>query len=335
MKSKIIVILIVGFTIAAGVSSYYGRANLAEELNAKTVYAPDEVAVTSIKVGAEPITLNPEDDTQIKVGDLTFVTGWVLSSDSESFGGWSGLLVKNSSLLAINDQGNWLQADLNLNDSSVMTNSKVSLFDPTVGDADKKDFDAESVVALADGYLVGFEQDHRIMKLSKLGAVAERYDTGVDLSGLSHNSGIEAMTILNDGSLLMFAESGRDTKGRTPAWLVAPDSSRSVDFFPPENYEATDAATLPNGDVLLLMRYYSVLTGASAQIRLITSAEVESGVIRGKQIAELKQPLNVDNMEGLDLQILDDGTVRLFIISDDNFSRRQRTLFMVFDWPQS
>ncbi|MEX0298704.1 MAG: esterase-like activity of phytase family protein, partial [Kordiimonas sp.] len=168
----------------------------------------------------------------------------------------------------------------------------------------------------------------------KLGAVAEHYDTGVDLSGLSHNSGIEAMTVLQDGGLLMFAESGRDTKGRTPAWVASSNGGRSVEFFPPENYEATDAATLPNGDVLLLMRYYSVLTGASAQIRHISKDEIASGVIRGKQIAELKRPLNVDNMEGLDVQILEDGTVRLFVISDDNFSSRQRTLFMVFDWPQ-
>ncbi len=330
MKSKIVVLLIVGFAIAAGVSSYYGRANLAKELNAKMVYVP--VTADSIGITTMPILLNPSDPKQTTVGELRYVEGWELTSENEDFGGWSGLVKKNTGLLAISDKGNWLETTQDVSPANTTIDGNVSLFDPSVIEADKSDYDAESLVALPDGYLVGFEQEHRLLKVSKLGATAELYDTGVDLSGLSSNSGIEAMTLLPNGDLLMFAESGRSTSGQTPAWLVSGDNHYSIEFYPPENYEATDAAALPGGDVLLLMRYYSLLTGASAQVRHITAAEIKSGVIRGRQIAEIKEPLNVDNMEGLDVQFLPDGTVRLFLISDDNFSSRQRTLFMVFDW---
>lgn len=334
MKSKIVVLLIVGFAVAAGVSSYYGRANLAKELNAKMVHVPVTVGSNSIEINATPITLNPDNPRQTVLGELSYVEGWALTSESEDFGGWSGLVKRSSGFLAINDKGNWLEVMQDVGAEGKLVAGSISLFDPSVGEADKSDYDAESLVALSDGYLVGFEQEHRLMEVSSVGDMATPYDTGVDLSGLSSNSGIEAMALLPNGNLVMFAESGRDVKGRTPAWLVSDGSYKSLEFSPPENYEATDAASLPNGDVVLLMRYYSLLTGASAQVRHITAAEIESGVIRGRQIAEIRAPLNVDNMEGLDVQLLPDGTVRLFIISDDNFSSRQRTLFMVFDWAQ-
>lgn len=337
MKSKITVLIIIGIAVVAGISSYVGRANLAKALNEKaekanSVYVPATKEPVPLDIEAEALVLNPDDTAQNMVGELSFVKGWSLTSDHDDFGGWSGLLVKEGALVAINDQGNWLKADFNLTGMQPVASARVLPFDPTAFEASKVDYDAESLVALPDGYLVGFEQQHRLMKLPAIGEPATHYETGVDLSGLSNNSGIEAMTKLPDGRLLMFAESGRDTQGRTPAWLVSPDGNKSLDFRPPENYEATDAATLPNGDVLLLMRYYSVINGASAQIRHITAAEIDSGIILGRQIAEIKKPMNVDNMEGLDVELLSDGTLRLFLISDDNFSLRQRTLFMVFDW---
>jgi len=41
--------------------------------------------------------------------------------------------------------------------------------------------------------------------------------------------------------------------------------------------------------------------------------------------------LTIDNFEGIAARRLSDGRVRLYVISDDNFSGRQRTLLMVFD----
>ena len=41
--------------------------------------------------------------------------------------------------------------------------------------------------------------------------------------------------------------------------------------------------------------------------------------------------LTIDNYEGLAAHKLPDGRVRLYVISDNNFSKSQRTLFMVFD----
>jgi hypothetical protein len=39
----------------------------------------------------------------------------------------------------------------------------------------------------------------------------------------------------------------------------------------------------------------------------------------------------VDNFEALDVAA-HDGGYRLTLLSDDNYNRRQRTIFAVFDW---
>jgi hypothetical protein len=43
--------------------------------------------------------------------------------------------------------------------------------------------------------------------------------------------------------------------------------------------------------------------------------------------------LTIDNFEGLAAKKLADGTVRLFVVSDDNYSSAQRTLLMIYDLP--
>ena len=53
-----------------------------------------------------------------------------------------------------------------------------------------------------------------------------------------------------------------------------------------------------------------------------------------RKLAELNIFLTIDNFEGIAAKELPDGKVRLYIISDDNFSASQRTLLMIFDAPR-
>ena len=52
---------------------------------------------------------------------------------------------------------------------------------------------------------------------------------------------------------------------------------------------------------------------------------------RPELLAEIAAPLAVDNFEGVAAVRAPDGGVRLYIVSDDNFSPRQRTLLLAFD----
>ena len=54
----------------------------------------------------------------------------------------------------------------------------------------------------------------------------------------------------------------------------------------------------------------------------------------GATLDELKlaAPLAVDNLEGVAALPQPDGSIRFYLISDDNFSRLQRPLLLAFDW---
>ena len=81
------------------------------------------------------------------------------------------------------------------------------------------------------------------------------------------------------------------------------------------------------------MRYYSAIDGSAAKLLRIAAADIKAGaVLKGTEIAHFSPPLIVDNMEALDVRVLADGTLRLFMMSDDNFNPFQRNLFLVFDW---
>lgn len=56
-------------------------------------------------------------------------------------------------------------------------------------------------------------------------------------------------------------------------------------------------------------------------------------VTDSRRLAEMNIVLTIDNFEGMAAKQLPDGTVRLFVISDDNFSSSQRTLLMIYDLP--
>ena len=46
----------------------------------------------------------------------------------------------------------------------------------------------------------------------------------------------------------------------------------------------------------------------------------------------ITRPATVDNFEGISALPRADGSVRFYLISDDNFSPAQRTLLLAFDW---
>jgi hypothetical protein len=50
-----------------------------------------------------------------------------------------------------------------------------------------------------------------------------------------------------------------------------------------------------------------------------------------RELQKLDEFTTVDNFEGIAAKEMPDGRVRLYLISDDNFSANQRTLLMVFD----
>jgi len=286
-----------------------------------------------IDIRATPI---PLDDRQTsRVGALIYRAGYVLTADApESWGGWSDMLVVGDQLTVISDRGIFLTATLDLNNpKKLLGNARYTRSFNEYG-AGKIGLDAESIISHRHGYLVGFEQYHRVA-LVKTPGHAPKYlpaFAAIDFSVLPDNGGLEAMARTAMGDIILFAERGTDTRGFNPAWIVRPDNSHSrISYQPPQGHAPTAAATLPNGDMLVLNRAFSPLDGTSIKLSLIKAADVGTAEMMGHTIAHLTADMNIDNFEALAVLPHADGTSTLLMLSDDNFNRLQRTILLAFD----
>ena len=74
----------------------------------------------------------------------------------------------------------------------------------------------------------------------------------------------------------------------------------------------------------------ALLEGFSARLGLAAAPALEAGsVLAGEEVASLRRPLTVDNMEGVSVTV-EHGRTIVWLVSDDNFFPLQRTLLMKF-----
>jgi hypothetical protein len=97
------------------------------------------------------------------------------------------------------------------------------------------------------------------------------------------------------------------------------------------DYDVTDLAFLPSGEMLLLERRFSYFRGVAVRLRRISADAIAPGaVVDGPVIFEADAGYNIDNMEGLCIHRDAAGATIVTMISDDNFSRLQRTIVLEF-----
>ena len=90
-------------------------------------------------------------------------------------------------------------------------------------------------------------------------------------------------------------------------------------------------ALLPNGDLLLLERRFSMLAGVGMQMRLIEKDDIVPGaLVDGPVLIHVGQRYSIDNMEGLAVREDSNGDLLIYAISDNNFNMLQRTLLLMF-----
>ena len=97
-----------------------------------------------------------------------------------------------------------------------------------------------------------------------------------DFSMMRSNAGIESLAHLADGRLLAIEEGpDGEADGISHAWLIGPDGeSGRLGYRRANNFRPTDAASLPNGDVLVLERRYTTVGGVAARLKLVPAAAI-------------------------------------------------------------
>ena len=198
--------------------------------------------------------------------------------------------------------------------------------------------DSEGLALLPDGrWAVSFERWHRIelYPANPAGPVTPplpKLPRPPGVQSAEGNSGLEAVTALPDGRLLVLEEGLEENAGHSRAWLGGANGWASLSYRGKAPYRPTDAATLPNGDVVVLERRASILGGFGARIVRIPAADIQPGAeLSGTELAVFEQPVTTDNYEGISAVRQPDGKVMLYVVSDDNFWGFQRTLLLMFE----
>ena len=152
-----------------------------------------------------------------------------------------------------------------------------------------------------------------------------------EMLDLPFNNGIEALTLLADGSLLALSE-GKRYREAVVGWISNSNGWSVLTYRANKNYRVTGAATLPGGDVVVLERLFTPRGYNVVLLKRVAEVSIKADLrIEGETVAELKAPLTVDNFEGIEARRGPRGEVLVYLISDDNFNAEQRTLLMMFE----
>lgn len=284
-----------------------------------------------------------------RFGRLEFLGGLELSSSSKAFGGLSGLAVSADGrrLTAITDTGTWFGGTLDVTEAGAPTGLSDTVTAPMLGPdgqplARLKRSDSEGL-AMADGVAyVTFERQPEIMRFALqrdgFAARGETLPRPPGLMRLHANKGLEAIAVVPSGpyagSLIVVAEApprGEDDRATLPGWFVTGPRGATFEVARFGSFAVTDAAFLPDGDLLLLERSFAWLDGVAMRIRRIPGKEVRPGArLEGEEILKADMRSQIDNMEGLAVNRDADGSAILTLVSDDNFSFLQRTILLRF-----
>lgn len=280
---------------------------------------------------AEVRALDPADPHRTRLGAVEVLSIHQLHSGLKWFGGISGLSFDGRTVTAVNDVGHWLRFRMEVDAAGRPTVFGDLELEPLGGlDGSSSDGDAEEIGAVDDGWVVSFERRHRLLFYRHgLSARPDRPDLppGYDLQ--PRNGGVEAMTPLADGRLLLLSEEGIDVAGNGQGWIGRPGAWETLSYRRTGLFRPTSAALLPDGDVLVLERSFSLLGGVASRLVRVPGALLKPGVVvEGRELYRLAPPLLVDNYEGMAVWKRPDGRLVAYMVADDNFSPLQATLLM-------
>jgi hypothetical protein len=304
-----------------------------------------------VDVSVFPIpAFNPRDPARRQFGPLTFRGGFEMQAKVPQFGGLSGLLVSadGTRLTALTDAGEWLTGTLRYDGSTPAGLADVEMR-PVIGPSGRPltatgDEDTESLTADGSMLYVGVERDNIVLRFDTaregLAARGQPVPTPDAIRRLGFNRGLEALAFAPAGhrlagTLVAVAERDRDASAPTiPGFLIGGPAPGTFSVTRSDEFDVTDAAFLPDGDLLLLERYFSPLRGVAMRLRRFAAADLVPGaVLTGRILITADMGYQVDNMEGLAVhRDPSNGDTVLTLVSDDNFSIMQRTILLQFTY---
>lgn len=320
---------------ARTVNANWSVDSIAQKLAARscpagTRYLPPE----PVQVKADPVQFGPAEELAQRLPEgVTFEGGWHLTSPNAAFGGLSGLAVlPDGNLLSVADVGEFFW--LGMKDGKPDGTGKLALMRGPENELlqGKAMGDSEGLDVRGKLALVSFERTHRIsaFALDACGANAREAEITAlppDFHGqkIQPNLGAEALATTPGGQIRFGIEHLGD--GQSPIGMVGGPNQAGWTGrtgHDPQGYSFVGMDELKMGDKTYefhLYRTWDPVRGTRNVVRWNDGHEFY-----------ITAPLSPrDNFEGIAAQKLQNGHVRVWIISDDNFSAHQQTLLYAFD----
>lgn len=271
-----------------------------------------------------------------RVGALTLVEAWELSSTHHEFGGLSGLAATGErSFLMVSDIGYRLRFGLAA-DGYVTGSSFVNLPPPKPGYRGKFHYDGEALAydAVTGRYWTAMEGTGEVWSFAADDRRILRTRQRV-LESWPDNGGAEAFARLPDGRFISLSES-RTARGQREAVLFAGDPRDPKTPFTRFFYETggqgdvTDAAALPDGRVIILHRRLGLFPVFRTSVAIADPRGIRAGqVMTSRPIAVIRGTRLAENYEGAAVTEGLDG-LSLWLVSDDNLQDWQTTRLVRF-----
>lgn len=306
-----------------------------------------------IELSAKPIAGFLRGSPETKFGALEFRGGLDVDSTNVDFGSLSGLDFgpDGSTIYAVGDNGFWFTARLVEEggrlvgvDSGKMAPILDSKGMPVVG---KHLGDAEGLRLIErDGRLAALVTFERVNNLRRYIAAPELADSRSEVlklpafvGGLRRNQGLETVAVAPAegplaGATVLVSEHSIDKAGNYLAFVLSGPNAGAFAIRREGDYDITDGAFLPDGDLLILERKFSFTEGFAMRLRRIATDSIRPGkTVDGTVLLEADMRHQIDNMEGLAVRAGENGETLIAIVSDDNHNLLQRTLLFLFALP--
>jgi hypothetical protein len=305
-------------------------------------------APVKIDIAARTIeTFNARETDRVRFGALEFRGGLELTSSYREFGGLSAIRVAadGARFVALTDKGRWLTGRIAYDARGRPSGIADAVMAPMLGPdgrtlASRGWFDTESIAEDGGTLYVGIERVNRIVRFDfgRDGMLARGTPIPIPpgISRLPNNKGLEAMVVVPAGlplagTLIALSERGLDPQGNLRGFLIGGPSAGEFAIRRSDEFDISDCALLPSGDLLILERRFFWWSGVAMRIRRIPLAAIAPGaLVAGRELIFADMGYQIDNMEGLSVHRSADGELIVTLVSDDNFSVLQRTILLQF-----
>lgn len=299
----------------------------------------DRLPLLSREVVVDAAAFVPSGGWPRRVGALTPIGAVRLSASDPAFGGFSALSVSDGQATLLSDGGNYVRIAINGNRLSTLDGGPLPHGPGTGWAKESRDTESLALDPRSGAAWIGYERANAIWRYSADLRRAEAHRAPAAMRDWPMNGGAESLARLNDGRFVAIGEQARDSKARGDnarrGLIFSGDPTAATTrvarfrYRPPRGYSPSDAAVLPDGDLLVLNRRFSKLRFHAALVR-VPIGEVRAGAtVEGRVIAAWGPPLIGENCEGLAIT-RERGATMVWVVTDNDLAWYRPTLLVKF-----